>query len=258
MNTFNHNNGKHYQINGADIYYEEIGNQSGTPLLFLHGGFGNIEDFNTIIPLLKNDYRIIGIDSRGQGKSTLGDKGLSYEILQKDVETILEHLQITKVAIIGVSDGGIIAYRLACFSTLKIEKLITIGSRWHSNNMKETKGILEKVTVPFWKEKHPETIEMYEKLNPLPDFNILTDLVVKMWLKEESYPNEKLKDINCETLIIHGDKDNLIKRKFVFELSELIPGSDLFNVPFAGHVVYTEQPEILMDGINWFLKNAKS
>jgi len=63
-----------------------------------------------------------------------------------------------------------------------------------------------------------------------------------------------VKNISCDTLIIHGDKDNLIKRKFVFELADLIPNSNLLNVPFANHVVYTEQPEILMHSINEFLK----
>lgn len=254
MKSFNHHSGQYYSIDDAKIYYETTGDENKPALLCLHGGFGNIEDFNTIISLLKNDYGIIGIDSRGQGKSTLGNVKLSYEIIQKDIEVILNHLKIETLNIIGISDGGIVAYRLACFSSFKIDKLITIGSRWHSSNVSETKEILEKVTIDFWKEKHPETVESYEKLNPLPDFEKLTPLVVNMWLNETSYPNEKVKNISCDTLIIHGDKDNLIKRKFVFELADLIPNSNLLNVPFANHVVYTEQPEILMHSINEFLK----
>jgi len=191
MKSFNHHSGQYYSIDDAKIYYETTGDENKPALLCLHGGFGNIEDFNTIISLLKNDYGIIGIDSRGQGKSTLGNVKLSYEIIQKDIEVILNHLKIETLNIIGISDGGIVAYRLACFSSFKIDKLITIGSRWHSSNVSETKEILEKVTIDFWKEKHPETVESYEKLNPLPDFEKLTPLVVNMWLNETSYPNEK-------------------------------------------------------------------
>jgi pimeloyl-ACP methyl ester carboxylesterase len=253
MKNFNHHSGQYYSIDDAKIYYETTGNESKPALLFLHGGFGNIEDFNTIISLLKNDYRIIGIDSRGQGKSTLGNVKLSYEIIQKDIEAILKHLEIETLNIIGISDGGIVAYRLACFSELKIKKLITIGSPWHSSNVAATKDVLQKVTVDFWKEKHAETVEIYEKLNPSPDFEKLTPLIVNMWLNEASYPNEQIKNIRCDTLIIRGDKDNLTKRKFVFELANLIPNSNLLNIPFANHVVYTEQPEILMRSINEFM-----
>lgn len=75
-----------------------------------------------------------------------------------------------------------------------------------------------------------------------------------MWLTESSYPNEHVKNIRAGTLIIRGDKNNLIKRDFVFELAEEITNSNLSNIAFAGHLVYTEAPEILMATINRFLK----
>lgn len=256
MKLFDHKSGQHIEIESAKIYVEKIGNPSKEVLLLLHGGFGNMEDFNTIIPKLEKEFRIIGIDSRGQGKSTLGNKTLSYEIIQKDIETVLQKLNINKLSILGISDGGIVAYRLACFSSLKIEKLITIGSRWNSENVLENREILEGVTAKGWKKKFPEMFEKYQKLNSNPDFNKLTDSLIAMWVDQETsgYPNEKVKNIKCPTLIIRGDNDPVIKRKFVFELSELIENSALANIAFAGHVVYLKQMEILMKTINHFLK----
>jgi len=61
------------------IYYKEVGNPDKPVLVFLHGGLGNIEDFNSVVPLLGDAFRIIGVDSRGQGKSSLGVEGLTYE-----------------------------------------------------------------------------------------------------------------------------------------------------------------------------------
>jgi pimeloyl-ACP methyl ester carboxylesterase len=94
MRNFDHNSGKNIEIDGAKIYYEAVGSENSPVLLVLHGGFGNLEDFNTILPDLDKDFRVIGIDSRGQGKSTLGTKELTYERIQKDVERVLEHLDI--------------------------------------------------------------------------------------------------------------------------------------------------------------------
>lgn len=65
---FNHETGEHFEIDGAEIYVEETGNENAPVLLFLHGGFGNIEDFNSILSLFENEFRVVGIDSRGQGK----------------------------------------------------------------------------------------------------------------------------------------------------------------------------------------------
>lgn len=57
LKVFNHLVGEYLDIDGAKIYYESIGNEDSPTLLFLHGGFGNIEDFNSVLPRLTRDYR---------------------------------------------------------------------------------------------------------------------------------------------------------------------------------------------------------
>lgn len=135
MKDFDHQSGSYIEIDGAKIYCEETGNRSGHPLLLLHGGFGNIEDFNSIIPRLSQNFRVIGIDSRGQGKSTIGPTELTYERIEKDLEYIIEHLPLDNFSIMGFSDGGIVAYRLASHSSSKIKKLVTIGAAWEMKRM---------------------------------------------------------------------------------------------------------------------------
>lgn len=252
MKIFNHKDGNTLSIGSAKIYYEETGSLGKPVLLFLHGGLGNIEDFNGIISKIEKDFHIVGLDSRGQGKSTLGDEKLTYELLQSDVEQILKHLHIHELNIIGFSDGGIVAYRLAAYAELKINKLITMASRWHKENVVETKEILSAVDAKKWREKFPQMVSVYEKLNPKPDFDNLITEVANMWLNLNSYPNEDVNKIKADTLIIRGDKDHLIKRKFVFEAAEEIENSNLSNIPFAGHAVHIDQPEITAITINKF------
>ncbi|MBA3832191.1 MAG: alpha/beta hydrolase [Chthoniobacterales bacterium] len=150
MKPFNHLAGKHLEGDGAKIYYEPTGAEDGPVLLFLHGGFGSIEDFNPVLAGLQKDFRVIGIDSRGQGKSTLGEDALTYGRVQKDVERVLDHLGIDTLSVIGFSDGGIAAYRLASLTSLKVEKLVTIGSRWHLKNTESVRELLAKVTGESW------------------------------------------------------------------------------------------------------------
>ena len=101
MINFDHHSGKCMEIDGARIYVESIGNPSNPVLLVLHGGFGNIEDFNSLISGIEQEFRFIGIDCRGQGKSTLGTKALTYEQIQKDVEHVLEQLEIKTLSIMA-------------------------------------------------------------------------------------------------------------------------------------------------------------
>jgi pimeloyl-ACP methyl ester carboxylesterase len=77
-----------------------------------------MEDFDGFLPELIRKFQLIGIDSRGQGKSTPGSTSLTYEQIQKDVPRMPAHLQIDNLSIIGFSDGGITAYRLACLTSI--------------------------------------------------------------------------------------------------------------------------------------------
>lgn len=209
-----------------------------------------------MIPLLKKEYRIIGIDSRGQGKSTLGENELTYAQLEIDVKTIIAKLSLKNSIIIGFSDGGIVGLRLATSKEINIDKLIVIGSTWHSKSLENSKHILGGITANSWKEKFPKTVEIYQRINPIPDFKTLAKEIVPMWIDETAtgHPNDNVENITCPTLIVRGDKDFLVGKAHTFELSEKIKDSNLANIPFCGHEVYAEQPELLMNIINQFLK----
>src|SRR5699024_11067131 len=54
-------------VNSIDLWYAEYG--SGEPVILLHGGLGNANWWGLQIPALAEHYRVIVIDSRGQGRS---------------------------------------------------------------------------------------------------------------------------------------------------------------------------------------------
>jgi pimeloyl-ACP methyl ester carboxylesterase len=255
---FDHRSGQYVAINGAQIYYEVKGKKNAPVLLLLHGGYGNIEDFNAILPELGKEYTLIGIDSRGHGKSTLGNSSLTYELIQKDVETILQQLQVDSFSIIGFSDGGIVAYRLAALTSLKIRKIITIGSRWNIKNTEPKKGDWLEMTGDGIREKWPEDFTAYQSLNPEPDFNRFTQLMVKMWLDSTAtgHPDERVKDIHCPVLMVRGGHDTYISLDDFAELSRLIRRAYVLNIPFAGHYAFKDQKEIFLIALKQFLRES--
>jgi len=221
MEKFNHTSGQHLEIDGAKIYFEEIGNKEKPLLLMLHGGFEDIENLNSIASYLSEHFRILGIDARGHGRSTLGDHPLTYKQMQADVEAILEHLKISTVNILGFSDGGTVAYRIAASNRVKVNKLIAIGTSWSQKD----------------------------------DFEALTQSIVSLWLDrtESGHPDESVRDITANTLLIRGDNDFLVSLESLMELKGKIKNSSLMNVPFAEHVVYEAQPQLTKIVIQQFL-----
>ena len=246
-NEFNHKTGKYLEVGGARIYYEEIENVGKPTLLFLHGGFGNIEDFNPILQMFINDYHIVGIDSRGHGKSTLGANKLTYKRLQLDIEAVIDHLQLKDINIIGFSDGGIIAYWLAAKNKISIQKIVTIGATWSLSDAELVEKIMENVTIESARETwFREIYDFYQKHNPTPDFDKFAKYVFEMWTDktEDGYPQENVENISVPTLIVRGNDDDAFPLESAIELTKKINNSLLFNIPFAPHDAHIKYPQI--------------
>jgi len=77
-----------------------------------------------------------------------------------------------------------------------------------------------------------------------------------LWLDESSsgYPNEEIKNISCETLLLRGESDPIISDNDLIEASEMIKKSKVVTIPNASHVVFEDQKEQFLLTIKQFLK----
>jgi pimeloyl-ACP methyl ester carboxylesterase len=257
MLRFDHRSGQTVAHDGAKIYVEVHGDAKDPTLILLHGGLGTIEDLNPILSRLDGKFRVVGIDSRGHGRSTLGTGRLSYARLAADVERVIAHLGLDRFAILGFSDGGIVGYRLA--AAWAIDRLITIGAPWMLGDDDPTRVVFAGVTAEGWKRKFPETVKRYEALNPSPDFASLVPAAVNMWLDDgpTGYPGASVKRIGCEVLMVRGDDDPLVALNDLVALKSRVKGAHLCVVPFAGHEAHVDQPQAVMVAVNRFLNRER-
>lgn len=255
MKQFNYKNGTYFTIDTADIYYEEIGNSSNPCLLILHGGYCDITTMNSLIEELNTEYYILGIDSRGHGKSSLGSKPLTYKQIQEDVETVLSQKGINSVNCIGFSDGGVIALRLAAGDKIQVNKLIAIGASWSVADVEKAKPSLSQINIENAVQIFAEHHERYLKNNPQPDYEKLVNQIRNMWLdtSDTGHPDKTVQKITAETLLIRGDEDFLVSLDSLRALQKQLNECAVANIPFASHVVHEEQKEIVLSLINEFL-----
>ena len=61
-------------IDGIDLYYAVFNKAGGDPVILLHGGLGSSDQWGAEVPALAKSRKVIVIDSRGHGRSTLGAK----------------------------------------------------------------------------------------------------------------------------------------------------------------------------------------
>lgn len=248
--------GRHLDIDGARLWVEEAGPREAPPLLLLHGGLGDLEDFNPLARALVADHRLIALDSRGHGASTLGPQPLSYARLQQDVEAVCAALGLGTVGLMGFSDGGTVALRVALAGRVRVERLVAIGTTWHPRDIEPNRARFEQLTAASWAQKFPDSLPTYQRLNPEPDFERLVQAVLPMWLDagtDTGHPGEAVAALACPVLLVHGDRDHLVALAVPAALQALLPQAHLLNVPFAGHVVMADEPEVMLAGLRRFL-----
>lgn len=111
------------------IYFEEVGNPKGKPVVFLHGGPGG-----GIIPNYRRyfnpeKWRVILLDQRGCGQSTPFaelKENTTWDLVA-DIETLRTHLSINRWAVFGGSWGSTLALSYAIKHPLACTELFLRG-----------------------------------------------------------------------------------------------------------------------------------
>ena len=235
-----------FELAGAALFVEISGHEALPPLLLLHGGLGSTADFAELVPLLTDDYRVICMDSRGHGRSTLGDVPLSYQRLEQDALAVLDGLGITRADVMGFSDGGITGLRLAAHHPDRVRTLFTIGSDWQLPEA--SRALSSQVTPQWWRDRNPDgpySEAAYAEKNPEPDFERLVTETVAMWIDNTGtpgYPGEDVRTITAPVVMIRGTDDRLSSHDLASALQDVLPGAELHEIPDAGHGVAASRP----------------
>jgi pimeloyl-ACP methyl ester carboxylesterase len=253
-NTFDHTTGHLISCGDAKIYVEEKGNPELPVLLMLHGGFGSMEDFHAIAPALGSRFRLIGVDSRGHGKSSLGNVKLSYRLLADDLVQVIDSLGLRTFSVLGFSDGGIAAYRYAAGQDPRLQKIVTVGSSWEMSEKEPAWGMISAMTGEIWKATFPSSYDSYMRLNPMPDFDRFAAAVVAMWtdLGADGHPGPLMGKITNEILMVRGDNDPLTSPESMAKLRSVVKNTGFLNIPFAGHVAFDDAPEVFLRAVGRF------
>jgi pimeloyl-ACP methyl ester carboxylesterase len=238
---------------GSRVWYDVRG--TGPAVLVLHGGLQHSGAMKTISDSLVESHRIITIDARGMGRSSLGVDHLSYGRQERDARAVLQQLKIQEFSIVGFSDGGTVGMRLAAHSPKQVRRLVTIGARWRAENGRHLWDVWDTMTTASW----PRSMAEYHRLNPDHDFEKLLHESVTMWKDggSDGHPDTAIADITAETLLIVGDSDPYVHVDAAADAKRRIPHAQLFVVPGAGHAAHLEKSGLVLLVIRAFLANSK-
>jgi 3-oxoadipate enol-lactonase len=259
------------RINGAEIHYEEDGKGRET-IVFAHGLLFSGRMFESQVQALRDRYRCVTFDFRGQGQSEVTASGYDMDSLTDDAAGLIEALGCAPCHFVGLSMGGFVGMRLAARRPALLRSLV----------------LLETSADP----EPEENVGPYRRLNLVARWlgvrpvagRVLRILFGRKWLedparnllKEEwrrrlvandrigitravtgviDRPGvyDEIGRIALPTLIIVGDLDVATPPAKAERIQGRIPGSRLVVIPGAGHSSAIEEPESVNEALIGFL-----
>jgi len=259
------------KANGINIAYQVQGD--GPPLVLIMGYRLNSSAWPaTFIEQLARQFTVITLDNRGTGLSDKPVEGYAIANMARDVRGVLDELAIAEVSMLGYSMGGAIAQefvrqfpervsRLILCATLAGGPQASYASSSVVSVMRDLDGLspeqaarrIWKVTyAPGYLEEHRTLAEdQMRREIALPTPLHAADLQFQAFAEFDG--SDALAEIRCPTLVLTGDRDELIPPQNSQMMSTLIPNAKLAVIPGGGHRVLWEATEICVDLIIRFL-----
>lgn len=226
--------GNYFDAGDIKLYYEIYG--EGASILMLHGGvYGYIDEFEFLIPKLAENHHVICLATRGHGKSEVGNQPYTYEQRADDAFKMIQHLKLDSVTVLGFSDGGFAALKLAALYPQVVKKVVAmgVGDSPKGSQRKEfhysAKGLLN---------ESKDFFESRLKLMPEPDrwdesLQMLNELYNEDYMSAETFSN-----IKCPVLLMNGERDDYTTLAELIRCYQSIPNASLSIIPNCHHVIF--------------------
>jgi len=259
------------RVNDIQIAYADTG--IGRPIVLIHGYPFNRSLWNEQVAVLSSSYRVIAPDLRGFGESDAAPGTATMNVMARDVALLMDHLEIPRAAIGGLSMGGYVALAFYKQFPSRVRALVLANTRSQGDTEegKETRaqqaeralnegmagiadGMLPKLLTPETVSKRPEVVkrvrDMMLKTKPEGAAAALYGMA------EREDQTQLLEKITVPALIMVGAEDAITPVADSEKMHAAIPSSRLVVIESAGHVSNFERTEQFNDALLSFLKES--
>lgn len=246
-----------------------VGAGEGRPIVLVHGLLVSLEVFAPVWDdLVAAGHRVIGVDLRGHGGSTVGNDGHGVENCGDDLAAVLDQLDLRGAVVVGHSMGGMAALSLAArrpdVMTARVAGLVisnSAGGGLFDLPLNKAQLAAVKVGLGNVLINHDVHGKLLSRLyfGPRPALSHVRALnemhaaqppetIVEASRALEDYEiHHVLDEIKTPTLVIASDKDGILPPDFSRRLADGIPGARLEVLEGVGHMTPWEAPKTFVD-----------
>jgi len=243
-----------------EMYYEDDNfsdpwRQPETVVLH-HGNSKNTKLWYAWVPLLARQYRVVRLDARGFGRSTVPPEGYDWSLSNfgTDLLRLLDLLEIDKVHLIGETVGGTIAVQFAYDHPERLHTLTTCTSPYKFvgvDTYKEYYKLVSEEGVPAWVRKTAARRLEPGKSDPAHDewyIDQMSQTAQRVVLETLAYLatqdlTDILPQIATPTMILVGENSVGNTPERTQMMADLMPNARVVEIPGVGGYVQHSAPE---------------
>jgi 3-oxoadipate enol-lactonase len=260
-------------VHDCELYYTDSGG-SGPPVVLLHGFAFDGRMFDAQVEALRDRYRCITMDFRGQGRSAPARRGFQVEQQASDVLALLRNLAVPPAHLVGLSMGGYVSMRIAARHPDRVLtlSLLNTGAGPHpGRRLPEHLGLAGLMRVfgtaqpwlndaferalygpPFRTDPASEPLRrQWRERWAEADVSSLLHTLTGIMRRPDFHP--ELADIVAPTLVLTGAFDAQHPPAHSRQIVERVSGSTYVEIPDAGHSASFEAPDAVTDAIEQHL-----
>lgn len=262
----------HVMVGQMRLTYYRTGGEK-PPVILLHGFSDNALCWNRVPLALEEEFDVILPDARGHGSSGIGPEGVGLEIQARDVETLIEALQINPPVVIGHSMGADVAARLAANRPDLVRGVVLEDPPWGDNlpldHLDPQSSVYQQIyadllaykqrsideLMALCKERHPnwDESELFQWAKAKQE---LRPEALSGWVEPRRPWREIVIELRCPGLLLTADpaRGGLVTPAVAEEIQALWPQVQVVHFPEAGHSIHREAYRTYIQTVLRFLR----
>ena len=254
-------------LDGITLHYQLDGDPNGAPLVLANSLGTNLSMWDPIMDLLPSGLRILRFDKRGHGGSEVPEPPYSMGALVRDVEQLLDMLEIRNCLFVGLSIGGLIAQGLAVkrLDLVRAMVLSNTGAKigtaeiWDGRIDAIREGGLEAVVDATMERWFTKAFLQSPELEHWRNLMLATPVGGYIGCAEAIKGTDfytPTSGLRLPTLGIAGSEDGATPPDLVRETVGLVPASEFALIRRSGHLPHVEQPDEYARLLTEFMKKT--
>jgi 3-oxoadipate enol-lactonase len=253
--------------------YDDVG--SGLPVVLLHAfPFDRTMWKPQIGPLSAAGFRLLVPDLPEFGDTTPGTEVFSIERSADVIAEFLEAIEVRKAVVCGLSMGGYVAMAFARRHSEKLAGLILADTKAAPDDadakakrdqliadvkaagpVAAAEALLPKLFSARTRESNPAAVERARTIVLRQRSSAIIAGLYALRDRPDATPG--LASVGVQTLVVVGEQDAVTPPLAASRIAECVRGSELVQIPHAGHLSNLENPQAFNSAAIAFLNRLK-